>query len=561
MSGLFAGAIQDNDAIYRNGLDYVELPWQDALAAHVKDSFIHNPIPEVGAFSELETAQHPAVRSFFKDMMTNMASEGDANPQPLRDALDQADQRDIASGADNFIDPHTLNQKYGKSLGLSFDKPERAGAVAIMVRRRQEQLDTDAKLAHAPAGLVFGGTSLLTSLAVGATDPLNVAASFVPVVGETRAGLWAERFGKFGARALEGGIEGGVGQALLETINIATETAYHNNYGPMDSFLNVAFGTLLGGGLHTGFGAISDLMGRMSPETREQTLRTAVAQMAEGRDVQVDHVIYSDPTFRQLDQMPVLRDLHLASDEARITGEHAQGTADLKALPAGDPAAREKLAQLQAIESQLQDPEIQAEVKRILGTRRDEILTDTTPEKLQAGAKPFEDRRNLENRLSSLESDLANVRSQRLSLKVQDTLTPPHMRAIADTMAQRVQRVGEAAPEAARQAAPQFASEADTTARQAIDKARSDTLAASQGQGAPISGRPFTETEQAVREAGGDDLATELQEANTRLAAYEKQGVLTPEEIEHARAADVVETANQRSKAADAAAICLNLHP
>jgi hypothetical protein len=556
---LFAGAISDNDAIYNNGLDYVDLPWQDALAAHAKDAFIHNPTQEVGALSELEYAQHPAVRSFFDGMAASM-SEASGDPSAVRARIEQGDQQAAADGADNFIDQHTLNQKFGKSLGLSFDQPQRAGAVAIMVRRKQEQNDIDAKIAHAPDGLVFGGASLLTSLAVGASDPLNIAASFVPVVGETRAGIWAQRFGKFGARALEGGIEGGVGQALLEPINIATERAYGNDYGPMDAFLNIAFGTILGGGLHTGFGAISDLMGRMSPETREQTLRTAVAQMAEGRDVQVDHVIYSDPTFRQIDQMPILRDLPLASHEARISGEHAQLTADLKALPAGDPAARDKLAQLQVVENELKNPDLSVEGRRALQTRRDEILTDTNPETLQAKAQPLEARRNVENRLSSLESDLANIKTQRLSLKVQDTLTPPHMLALADTMAQRIQRTGDAAP-VVRQAAPGFATVADSHARQAIDKARSDTLAASQGQGAPISGRPFTETEQAVREARGDDLAAELQEANSRLAAYQAQGVLTPEEIEHAKAADVVETANQRAKAADAAAICLNLHP
>lgn len=560
MPGLFAGAIQDNDAIYRNGLDYVDLPWQDALAASVKDAFIHNPTQEVGALSELEYAQHPALRGFFDGMQAAMLDNA-GDPSQVRDRLAQQEKPADTSSADAFIDQHTLNQKYGKSLGLSFDQPQRAGAVAIMVRRKQEQNDLDAKLAHAPDSLVFGGARLLTSLAVGASDPLNVAASFVPVVGETRAGLWAQRFGKFGARALQGAIEGGVGQAILEPINIATERAYGNDYGPMDAFLNVAFGTIMGGGLHTGFGAISDMLGRLSPETREQTLRTAVAQMAEGRDVQIDHVIYSDPTFRQINQMPILRDLPLASHEARISGEHAQLSADLKALPAGDPAAREKLDQLQVVENELRNPELSPEDRRRLQTRRDQILTDTNHETLQAAAKPLEDRRNLENRLSGLESYLANIKTQRLSLKVQDALTPPHMRAIADTMVQRVQKMGEPAPDVTRQVAPQFASEADSHARQAIDKARSDTLAASQGQGTPISGRAFAETERAVREARGDDLAAELQEANSRLAQYQAQGVLTPEEIEHAKAADVAETATMRSKAADAAAICLNLHP
>lgn len=563
MPGLYEGDIQANPGFQDRGLDFMSLPWGDALAANARHMFVTSPVQELGDISALAYAQQPESRSIFEGFR---AGQGElaGDPSQLFARLSGQQGQQVADGSDRFIDPHTLNQKYGKSIGLSFDRPTRSGAVDIMVARRRRDIDLAARLDHAPDSLTFQGVNLLTSLAVGATDPLNIASAFVPVVGEARFGLWTARYGKTLARVGEGAIEGAVGQAILEPLNIATERAYGNEYGPMDSFLNVAFGTVLGGGLHVGFGAISDLMGRVTPETREQTLRAAVAQMAEGRDVDVAHVVYSDPAFRRLDTQPIIQDLRFAADEARIGGEHATLTEQINALPEGTKDARARLDRLEQFDITEREfgggitPEQRAEIQ----AQRAEVLGESALENQQAIAKQLEERRGLEDRLSQLEKDLSGVRSKRLELKVQDSLTPEPMRGIARTAVERIKGMesAQAAP-ALQQSAVNFAGAADTRVRETIDRARSNTVDASKGDAPGIAGEKPGKTAETVKLGQGDDLEAEVLEASRRVDEFEKQGIVTPEEAEKVRGTDARALASKRSKAADAAARCLLLHP
>lgn len=544
MAGLYAGDIQEDDSIYQNGLDRISQPFLDSWAADAKDLWIHYPFSKMDDMGAQAWANYPGRR---QQMIENQTGDTSTSMN-----LDFGD-------ADRLMDPHALNQKYGQSLGLSFDQPTRQGAVDIMVRRKQEQIDLRAKVDHAPDTLVFSGLHLLTALAVGAADPINIASAFVPVVGELRAALWAERLGKPLARFAQGAVEGAAGQALLEPITAVSAATYQDHYGPMDAFLDVAFGGLLGGGLHTGFGAVSDMLGRLDSRTREGALRTAVAQMAEGRPTEIDHVIGTDAMFRRFDQMPVLADLPLAANEARLQAEHDQFGTQLAALPAGDSAARDRLARLQAVEDQLKTPDLPPEDRRALLDRRDEILTNTTPEKLQLGAQPFEDRRIIENQIDRLKKEIGAVQKQRLDLQVQDALTPPGARAAQAAAAKRFDLFSETVgPGARRQASTAVTSDIDAQSRLAIDRARSNTQDAARGQGPVIAGQPGSAAV-AAREGRGDDLAAELQDAQSRIATYQAQGLLTEQEA--AAGADAVKMANTRSKVADAAAVCLLLHP
>lgn len=100
-------------------------------------------------------------------------------------------------------------------------------------------------------------------LAAGATDPINFASAFIPVIPEARYAAWLRNAGastaaRAAVRAKAGAIEGAAGAALVEPIVYAGATSEQLDYGLMDSFLNVTFGTVLGGGLHTVGGAVSD---------------------------------------------------------------------------------------------------------------------------------------------------------------------------------------------------------------------------------------------------------------------------------------------------------------
>jgi hypothetical protein len=166
-----------------------------------------------------------------------------------------------------------------------------------MVRRKQEEIARHGRLARASKDLGTAGAQLLTGLAVSMADPINIASAFVPVVGQSRYAIWLERFGKTGARAARGTIEGAAGAALVEPLILGAAAFDQSDYGYLDSLLNVVFGSVLGGGLHVGFGKVSDYLGRTDPAVREGALRGAVAQTAEGRPVDVAHILRTDPRF------------------------------------------------------------------------------------------------------------------------------------------------------------------------------------------------------------------------------------------------------------------------
>lgn len=253
---IYTPPIQNDPTV---GLRDLQAPFWDSIAATAEDAFYHNPTNAIGRILGLQAARMGSIGA----------------PIPAEE----------------------LNQRYG-ALGLNFDRPERAGAVAVIVRRKQEELARRETLARGPQGLGTGAAQLLTGLAVSAADPLNVASAFVPIVPEARYAIWAERFGKTGARLARGAVEGAAGAALVEPLVYGAAALDQSDYGLLDSFLNVTFGAVLGGGLHAGFGKLSEMLGRVDPRVREGALRAAVAQAAEGRPVDINHVLSTDPRWR-----------------------------------------------------------------------------------------------------------------------------------------------------------------------------------------------------------------------------------------------------------------------
>jgi len=202
----------------------------------------------------------------------------------------------------------------------------------IIERKRQERVRQDV-IGRTPYSLT--GTPLrgLGMLGASVLDPLNIASAFVPVVGEARyaalLGQAGSGLARAGVRAGVGVIEGAAGAAILEPAIMAGHAYLDDDYTMNDSLLNIAFGGFLGGGLHVAGGAfvdallpgrwdkpkaLSDLDGhggevpplrgeepapgsaadmasRVSPETRNETLSTAVAHLAEGKTPNVEPLL------------------------------------------------------------------------------------------------------------------------------------------------------------------------------------------------------------------------------------------------------------------------------
>ncbi|WP_289140828.1 hypothetical protein [uncultured Pseudomonas sp.] len=174
-----------------------------------------------------------------------------------------------------LLDAQAAREKVS-GMGLDIKIPEqgiRQGALDILIDRHREQAARQQVMTRANGGSF--GTQLGASVAASLLDPLNIASAFVPVVGEARyvamLGRAASPLGRAGVRAGVGAVEGAVGAAIIEPLPLIAAGMDQTEYGLSDSLANIAMGGLLGGGLHTVGGAVSDaLRRRIATETTPQ---------------------------------------------------------------------------------------------------------------------------------------------------------------------------------------------------------------------------------------------------------------------------------------------------
>ena len=100
------------------------------------------------------------------------------------------------------------------------------------------------------------------------------------------------------------------------------------------------------------------------------------------------------------------------SEEAELHERSGALTDQLASLPAGDQGAAETLARLQEVERQLGEATT-PDARRALSDRRDELLTDTNPETLQAAAAPIEQRRAATAEQASIADRLDEIQNER----------------------------------------------------------------------------------------------------------------------------------------------------
>lgn len=249
-----------------------------------------------------------------------------------------------------LLDATTARDKVA-GMGLDIKIPEqgiRQGALDILVDRHREQAARQQVMARANGGSF--GTQLAAGVAASLLDPLNIASAFVPVVGEARyaamLGRAASPLGRAGVRAGVGAVEGAVGAAIIEPLPLLAAGLDQTEYGLSDSLANIAMGGLLGGGLHSVGGAVSDaLRRRIATETPTQ-----VESVLNAPDRQAPQSLRAADFDRMFDQDPetalrgaLARDLEAdgatlfrnaqrqAIDEIRpgLSGERVGNVADL----------------------------------------------------------------------------------------------------------------------------------------------------------------------------------------------------------------------------------------
>ncbi len=160
------------------------------------------------------------------------------------------------------------------------------GLAKLLAERKDKRDSFNLTLNASRGGFGLGAAQFGVAIAGSLLDPLNIASAFVPTLGTARAATLAAKFGKNGGRFMTGVMDGMVGAAILEPLVIGAAAAEQDqDYNLMDSFLNVAIGGALGGGLHVGFGKISDRIERSNQEVKDKATVLAVEQAAGDKDI------------------------------------------------------------------------------------------------------------------------------------------------------------------------------------------------------------------------------------------------------------------------------------
>ena len=171
-----------------------------------------------------------------------------------------------------LINRRILNEKY-KDIGLFFEEDEKQSTVDILVERKEEENERRSIINRGPQGLPVGAAKLVTSFVASAADPINLAAAFIPFVGQSNFTRLVARYGFTRARLTKGAIEGTLGTALFEPIVYTAAQREQSDYDLLDSFIAVSFGTILGGGLHVGAGKLKDFIKRRKFEKKVNAAR------------------------------------------------------------------------------------------------------------------------------------------------------------------------------------------------------------------------------------------------------------------------------------------------
>lgn len=220
----------------------------------------------------------------------------DTNPLQfiLREGAFLSEDFQSIAGYAERVDAKSAREEVARR-GLKLDIPDggitryELDALQYLKQREINQTTTMARR----SGALTTAAGFAAGLAAGATDPLNVASAFIPVVKEARYAAWLAKTESFAGRAAiragVGATEGAVGAALIEPIVYAGATAEQFDYTGADSFLNVMFGTVLGGGLHVAGGATFDIrnaktieaLKALDPGLQSLSLRQAAAAAPE----------------------------------------------------------------------------------------------------------------------------------------------------------------------------------------------------------------------------------------------------------------------------------------
>ena len=225
------------------------------------------------------------------------------NYNPTSSLFRSVEQTQAYRSSSEYLDRDELNKEYG-SLGLSFKKDTRAGLVDYIVERKKLENERSNAIARGPTGKLAKSFFFLESLGTSFLDPINLGASFIPIIGQARFANMVAKSGKNIARMKKGFVEGLVGNAAVEPLVYGVAKSEQADYDAFDSFANIAVGGFIGSAAHVGFGRIGDFIAEkrgkpniyqklaaISPENQQALLRYSVGKVLKGEKVDTGNII------------------------------------------------------------------------------------------------------------------------------------------------------------------------------------------------------------------------------------------------------------------------------
>ena len=147
--------------------------------------------------------------------------------------------------------------------------------LALRIKWKKEEVTRRSILQNSDGDVSTMAAQLGIGLFGSLLDPLNVASGFVPVIGVARYSRMlaqqASTLGRTAVRVGVGSAEGAAGAAMVEPLVLMATDVTGYEYDYYDSFANLAFGTVLGGGLHGLGGLAADAISRAGARNAELT--------------------------------------------------------------------------------------------------------------------------------------------------------------------------------------------------------------------------------------------------------------------------------------------------
>ena len=267
------------------------------------------------------------------------------NLNPFSSSLRAYDQMKAYQSSSTYLNKDELNKEYA-GLGLNFTEDTREGVVDYIVERKKLENSRASILARGPQNKMAKGFFFLESLGTSFLDPINIGASFVPVVGQARFASMVARSGKNIARMKKGFREGLVGNTLVEPIVYGVAKSEQADYNAYDAIANIALGGFIGSAAHVGFGRLGDFLAEkrgkpniyqrlaaISPENQRQLLDYSVGRVLKGEPVNTGNIIsertsVGDAQLNKLDDQ--IKEFNTLYNNSLKNGDRSSATVYLK---------------------------------------------------------------------------------------------------------------------------------------------------------------------------------------------------------------------------------------